>query len=314
MFYRRVLAACMCGLLTLGVLQASALAAGVQSAQSMNRIVAVVNSDIITEQQLDHSMGIVVRNMQQAKGPVPDKAKLRAQVLQQLIDRRMQLQIAKRLAIKVTEAQLDQVIVSIGRHNHLSPVAFKKKLAAQGIKYSSFRQQLREQLMITQVQKQAVGHDITITDKQVQAFKKQHGLIAKQQYRVTDYYQAQTAHQTLQQSMAKAIQFEKLLRSKGKVTVPKGWEAQDLGWRTWAQMPDVFVSAMKSLKTTGQITAVVHAANGNHILKLQGIKKTPASISDDKVKELLYQQKAGQAVEKWLNHLKKTAYIKINKV
>ena len=110
--------------------------------EPLDKIVAVVNSDVITQSQLDQQITALKKQLQSMGTPLPDDTRLQQQVLNQMIDQKLQLIVAKRTKVTVTEAQLDQAVTSIATRNHLTLPQLKVALVKEGMNYAAFREQI----------------------------------------------------------------------------------------------------------------------------------------------------------------------------
>jgi peptidyl-prolyl cis-trans isomerase SurA len=251
----------------------------------LDRVVAIVNDNVITQSQLDKQIKLVKIQSQQTNTPIPAASELRDKVLQNLIDEQLQLQMATKAGIKVSDTDLDQAITHIAQQNGISVADLQSKLAQQGMNYDQYRQQIRKQMILSQVQQQMVAPRVTVSPQEVNDVMP---MLAKQPtsdaaYHLLDMYvplsdqptaqQVNTAQQQAQALIAKlraGADFKQLVISSS-TTVQGG----DLGWHKLTDMPDAFVSLVKSMQV-GDVGGPIRAANGFHIVKLVEIKGNSA--------------------------------------
>ncbi len=137
-------------------------------AQALDKIVAVVNNELITQSQLDMTLEQMHKQIAQSNIAPPSEATLRSEALQQLINQSLQLQMAQKAKIEVSNAELNQAINSIAMQNHLTLAELKAKVSSEsGLSYTQFEQQLRQQILITKLQQMALGSKLNITPAQV---------------------------------------------------------------------------------------------------------------------------------------------------
>ncbi|MFW0073069.1 MAG: SurA N-terminal domain-containing protein [Coxiella-like endosymbiont] len=283
--------------------------------QSLNQIVAVVNDEIITQSEFTHAASIAKQQFAQEHIALPNEQTFKRQVLDQLIYQALQLQLAKRSNIKVTNKEVNAAIAHIAAQNHFSRTILQRKLAQEGIAYKQFRDQLQEQLTISKLQHQIVGNDITIDESDISAFKKQHQKqLAPTQYHIATILiplfdsstQAQINH-----ARGKAMLVLNKLRSGSNFETGMKMHpgSIDLGWRTADNLPQVFASAITKMKPN-EIAGPIQAPNGFHIIKLID-KEATGNVTDQQVQQIVYQQKLEQAIQKWLLQLRRAAYIRI---
>ena len=119
--------------------------------ETLDRIVAVVNNHVITQQQLSEQIEMTRQQWLSENKPIPDAASFRKQVLQQMIDNELQLQLAVSSGLKINEAALDKTIMSIAQHNGFTLEQLREKLQQENIPYPKYRQQIRQQLIINRL-------------------------------------------------------------------------------------------------------------------------------------------------------------------
>ena len=150
----------------------------------LNRIVAVVNDEIITQTELDSAIDQFQQQLIANKDAPPPPNKLRDEVLQQLINYHLQKQMAARYDIKPTDEELDQTIEQIAKSHNMTVEQLKQQLQAQHLNYTEFRQKLYDQLVINKLQQQMVMGKVKVTDADITAFK----AAGKQEYRLVDFF------------------------------------------------------------------------------------------------------------------------------
>lgn len=269
----------------------------------LDKIVAVINSEVITESQLDQRIAIIKQQMQEAGASIPNDTQLRQQVLDQLIDENMQLQIAKRNKLQVTDAQLNQALTNIATRNRLTLDQLRSAIEKQGLNYDAFRKQLYNQMLIAQVQEHAIG-PIPVSDQEVNNFLRQHAN-DNLQYHVQDFLIQPSPNA---QNVAQALIQQ--LRQNSNQALPAGVQAEDLGWRPLHEIPEVFVNNIAQMKI-GEIVGPIQAPNGLHVIKLVEKSGGIQQLSKAQIKNLLYQQKLDKQIGPWLKQVRSTAYIKV---
>lgn len=278
----------------------------------INRIVAVVNETVVTQLDLNNAMRAAREQFQQRGVKIPNNKEFRDKILEGLIYQKLQLQLAEQNKITATEKQVDETIANIAKQNHISVEELKSKLKQQNINYADFRKQLKEQIIITNLQQQAVSGKVTLTQHQVEAFKQSYSKEnAVEQYNVIDYLVAfpeNPNNQQRQEALRTAEKVFKAVKSGGKIDDQA--TENDLGWRSIDNIPDAFANYIVHLPDGG-VAGPILAGNGYHIIKLVATKRDTNAITDEQARQLLYQKKYQKALEKWLQNLKSSAYIKI---
>ncbi len=293
----------------------------VHAAVPLNRVVAVVNSNVITQSQLDEAFDQAKKQIQSTGAPMPSDAELRKNLLNQLIDKDMQLQIAKRYKITTTDKQIDEAIGRIAAQNKMSVDQLKQELVRDNYNYKQFHDQIGEQLVIHDLQQRAIGNKVIVTDAEVKAFMNsaQHQATPNTAYHLEDILvplsesatasQVQTAQQQAQsllQKLHKGIAFD---QATAGLSDPAP-EKSDLGWRRLSDLPSVFVQPVSALQV-GQIAGPIRAPNGFHLIKVVQIQGEAKKLTEQEARNLVYQRKFMEQVDIWLKQMRKTAYIKI---
>ncbi|MBS0484460.1 MAG: SurA N-terminal domain-containing protein, partial [Proteobacteria bacterium] len=146
---------CFCIICALIALLSNPLAAQelrfVPAAKPIDHIVAVVNEDVITRQELDDAVKLAVSRLQQQGVQVPDQHTLERQVLESVVMKHIQLQHAKEVGLAVSQSELDETIQRIAADNKLSLPEFHAVLERDGIHYGKFRDEIREEMIMARL-------------------------------------------------------------------------------------------------------------------------------------------------------------------
>ena len=278
----------------------------------INRIVAVINQDIVTQADLNNAMTAMKQQFRKHNIPLPSKAKLRQTVLQGLIYQKLQLQIAKQNNVVATDQQVDDAIQRIVGFNKITVAQLKQNLKQSNISYKAFRQQIRDKVTINTLQQQAIAGKIHITDAQVAQYKQK----LENQNQVSDYhvidYLIPFTKNTPQEKQLALQQANTLIDqlTNGQSITDKAVKVNDMGWNTLNDLPDLF-SVKIAKMANGSISKPILASNGYHVLKLVSTKMKSNTITLQQARQLLFQKKFQAALKKWLKQLRSTAYVKV---
>ena len=248
--------------------------------QALDEAVALVDDDVVLKSELDRRVSSVRQDLAARKVRMPPDDVLRQQVLDRLITDNVQLQMARRAGVRVAEQELAQIIENIAKENNMSPEQFRLKLASEGLSYELFREDLRNEVLISRVRQGAVGRRVFISEQEVDAMMETlaaegesrteyhlgHILLAIPESASTDDVRAASNKaQQLVSKLRDGADFAELAiaNSAGQEALQGG----DFGWKTANQLPTLFASAAKSL-SPGQISEPLRSASGLHILKL----------------------------------------------
>lgn len=251
-----------------------------QAAEAIDEAVALVDDDVVLRSELDRRLASVRKDLQARNVRLPADNVLRQQVLERLITDNVQLQMAKRAGVRVSDQELAQIVANIAKENNLSPEQFRLKLASEGISYELFREDLRNEVLISRVRQGAVGRRIFISEQEVQAMME---TIAAEGENRTEYHlghillpiSENASTEDVREVSARAQQLVEKLRNGADfaelaIANSAGQEALqggDFGWKTANQLPSLFATAAKSLNP-GEISEPLRSGSGLHILKL----------------------------------------------
>mgnify|MGYP001158211845 FL=1 len=246
----------------------------------IDRVIAVVDSGVIMESQLNSRVEEILMRLKNDKTDLPPLNLLEEQVLDRLIIEEIQLQIAERAGIKISDSELNQTLSRVAGQNKLSLEEFRIKLESDGTSYRSFRDTIRKELILQRVQRGKVGAKIDISEQEIENFinseegktqlaeqyNVQHILLSvKSGLKEEEIEAIQDNAMSIIERLKEGESFEKLAASysSGQNSLEGGF----LGWRTSAELPSLFAGVVSELKV-GEIAEPVRSGAGFHILKL----------------------------------------------
>ena len=291
---------------------------------TLDRIIAIVNNQVITSKQLNNAIQMAKRQMRLSNTPIPSAALMREQALKLLINQTLQLQLAKRAGMTVSDSELEAALNNIAARNHSSLSQLHTALASQGISYRDFREQIRRQILISKVQQGAVGSKITISAQEIKAMRKQMAGEQPMSYHLGDILISMPDNPTPQdikkaKATAKSL-IMKLNSGQSFKAVAAAYSASsnsvsggDLGWKTLGEMPEVFADAVQH-RLSGSVIGPVQAPNGMHILKIIGKRQQAASTanaSTNQIRQIIWQRKFAENLAIWMQQIHNNTYIKI---
>lgn len=283
----------------------------------LDKVVAIVNSSVLTQNQLDEAIEGLKQQSQAMGQPIPDMAVLKKKALDRAIGELLQLQVAQRANLKVSDADVTRAISQIAQQNHLSVEQLKEALQRQGMSYPKYRTQLHDQILIQQVQQKALAGKVHVSNAEVQAYLKKVPVSDNEQagYHLEDLL-IPLPDVALSEEVAAATQKAQDLLKEARAgksfsDLAQGTVQQkDLEWRSSKELPEIFVDAVQDLKP-GDITNVIRAPNGLHILRLIDARAFTPSITEAQARQRVLQQKVQEQADLWSLELRKSAYIKI---
>lgn len=246
----------------------------------IDRIVAVVDQAVITENELAGRIATVSAQLEKQGTQLPPQDVLQKQILERLINDRLQLQLASQTGLRVDDNQLDKTIDRIAEQNKMDLPQFREALAADGISYRKFREDIRNEILLARLREREVDNRISVTEAEIDNYMTTQAAAgpAADEYEISHILiraPDDSTPEVLQRLRDKAEQALKQLKSGAEFSqvsasfsdAPNALEGGSLGWKSRAQVPTLFADALKPLQV-GELSPILRSANGFHILKL----------------------------------------------
>lgn len=261
----------------LTLLLAAATARG--ETQMLDSIVAIVGDDVVMQSELEERMNSVTERIQDSDRPMPPEEVLREQVLDRLVTERLQMQMGKRYGIEISEEQLDEAIQNIMRSNQLTEQQLREELAEDGETMEGFRERVRREVWVDQIQQAVVNNRININEQDIDSFlASTDGKYATApSYRLghillpvpsgasdAEIEEVREQAQSIRQQLVDGAGFEQMAMTESKGT--NALEGGELGWRRLEQLPELFAETVVEMDE-GDVSEPVRSGAGFHILK-----------------------------------------------
>ena len=281
----------LCWLCLIG-LASPVFAQGPAKARAADYIVAVVNSEPITNNEVQ-SLKLRLSKQLPPGSPAPDTKVLTQQALDQLINEKAQLQQARDNGIRIDDAEIDQTELTIARQNQVSKEELYKRIAAEGLSVSAFREQLRSQLMISRLREREVDNRARVSDTDVEQFiqSQQAGKAAAATAfdlnlaMILVAVPENASDKELADLQAKALQISKRAKAGENFAnlaatlsqaADKGANGGEMGLRSADRYPSLFVEGTQKL-SKGDVSEPLRSGAGFHILKVLDKKQSELS-------------------------------------
>ena len=301
----------LCTLAASSVLIATPLAA---APVPIDRVIAVVNNGVITEQELARRVVQVQQQLAQQKIAAPSRSKLERQILERMITERSLLDLAEGTSLKVNAEALDRTLTRMATENRLTLPEFRVALEQEGQDWGGFREQIRNEMTIARLREREVDNKLSVTDAEIALQLAQQGeknAQAKDEYELAHILVtvpeaaspevSEKRRQRAEEALAKLRSGDDFVQVSALYSdAQNALEGGKLGWRSTAQLPTLFAEAVVSLKP-GDTSALLRSGNGFHILKLTGqrgantayiVRQTQASHILIKTNELVSDNEA----------------------
>ena len=254
------------------------------TAEVLGKIAAVVEDDVILEQELNQEVSTIEQRIQASKTQMPPESILRKQVLEKMIIDRLQRQLAEKAGITVTEEMLNNSAADIAQRNNMTLEQFRAELEHQGMTYKGFLDNMRNEIIINQLRSREIGGRIKVTDREVDHYLETQGKVGEEaaQYHLGHILiavkEAASASE-IQKAQSKADNLVKKLRAGQDFSQAAMSESEDdnalkggdLGWRTANDIPTLFADKVSQMRA-GEVADAVRSPSGFHIIKMLEIK------------------------------------------
>jgi len=235
----------------------------------LDRVAVIVDDGLIMQSQINSDLDEMVQRYEEQNIPKPDIKVLRSQVIESLIIEELQLQLAERYGIRVSDEELNATITRIAANNNLSLEEFIIYLQNEGESYEDFREDVKKQITIQRIQRGRVGSEIDITEKEFEAFlKTDESLIQLEpellvrQILISKYEDVTLIFENISNGQP----FEEVAKTNPLNKYNKNEGLMD--WKKAIDMPKIFSDAIND-QDVGFITEPIKSGAGYHILKLE---------------------------------------------
>lgn len=255
------------------------------AAQELDRIAIVVNSGVVLESEVQALITQVKRNLEKEQRTPPSDSALRIQVTERLITEALQLQMADRMGFVISDAELDQAIRGIAAENSMSAESLRAQVEQTGQGWSSYREDIRKQIVTSEVQRISVQRRIYMSPQEVEMLVQ---LIQEQGGSQTEYQMghilariqdtdgnldveaSRKQAEQIVQELGNGANFRDLSVSVSSAS--NALEGGDMGWLTLNSMPTLFASAVGEKSNKGAVIGPLRSGIGFHILQVHNVR------------------------------------------
>jgi peptidyl-prolyl cis-trans isomerase SurA len=255
------------------------LSATVQAERKLlDQVVAVVNDDIILESELEARINTIVGRLSAQGTGLPPRNILEERVLEQLITESIQLQMADRAGMRISDNELNETMASIAQRNNMTLQQFEQQLGQEGVTYREAREQIRNEMITSRVQQRQVGNRVRVTDREVQNY-----------LNATEGQGRSTAEYALAHILIEVDDFnneeevsaarEKVESLRGEIVDGRDFrevavaesdadnalEGGNMGWRAENRLPSLIADVVPDLET-GTVSPVLENSSGFHLV------------------------------------------------
>jgi len=267
----------------------------------VDRVVAVVNDEVITSLELDRELRNATEQLRRQGTALPTRGVLEKQLLERLITKRALLQYTRQTGLRVSDADLDRAVDKIAEDNKLTPTTLRETLEHDGIPFTRFRENVRSEMLLARLREREVDSRVVVSDAEIQSFLRgQESQIDKvDEYSLAHILVAVPEQATPEQVSARRKRADTALAQVRQGAdfrqvaatfsdAPDAFEGGAMGWRPAARLPSIFLQAAKTLKV-GQSSDILRSPAGFHIIKLvekRGLD-TPVIVTQTHARHIL---------------------------
>lgn len=279
----------------------AATPSAVADSQLLDKIIAIVNDDVVLSSELEQRLQQVIANINKTGKQSPPIKKLQKEVLNQLILENIQLQMARRAGVRISDSQLNESMSRIAQQNNLTLPQFKKALEKDGLSYRATREQVQKEMTLRRVQQGSVNQRVQITDQEIANFldSEEGQALTAPEYRVlhtlipltsssSSSVKAETKQfaNELYQRINNGESYQQVIKSANR-----SLKSSDLGWRKAVDLPSLVAELVPNLKKD-QTNPPILSASGYHLVKLIAKRGGGELIPQTKARHILLKTSA----------------------
>jgi peptidyl-prolyl cis-trans isomerase SurA len=253
----------------------------------VDRIVAIVNKEVITATELNDAVSMAQRQLRRQGTAPPEREVLERQMLERLIIDKAQIQMARDTGLRVDEMQLDRALQRIAQNNNMTLADFRRALERDGVSFPAWREEIREQMLLGRLREREVDDKIQVSDTEIDLFladlkQKPDARVEYQLSHILVRVPEQAGPDRVEAARAKAQKALADARGGGDFArvaasfsdapdadAPDALQGGAIGWRSHNRLPELFADALAAMQP-GEVSDVIRSPAGFHILKMNG--------------------------------------------
>lgn len=277
------------------------LTAAVQAApESIDRIVAVVNDNVLTQSELNDRTELVTVQLSKQNTNLPPRQVLERQVLERMVLEELQMQMAANTGVIVDDIELNNSMREIARRNDMNLIQFRQMIEKDGYSYNRLREDIRVDMTTARLRERQINNRVSITDQEVDNLLAREAQLGDQKTEyllghilvalpeAADPRQIRAAREKVEgiaATLAEGADFAQtaIAKSDGQQALAGG----DLGWRNANQIPRLFVDTVINMEV-GAVSAPIRSPSGFHLVKVVDRRGEPKQfITQTRVRHIL---------------------------
>jgi len=287
-------------------------------AKLLDQAIVIIENDVITQSEFEKKFNFIMNQYRVAGQPAPSNIKtLKKQILEHMINTRLQLQYAEQNGLEVKEWMIDKAMENMAKKNGVTLTEFREQIINQGLNYKIYRSVMREDLITREVQRRIISNRIRISQKEIKEFIKHQSHVFKEnnEYKISNILVALSETPSMNENLEaekKILMIKnKFINGKKFSDLAKNYSDSgnalsrgNLGWKKISQIPKMFLKDLEKLNS-GQISNIIKSSNGYYLFYLEDKKEMKnIEIKERKTRHILIKTNAIVTNEIAFNKLK----------
>ncbi len=272
----------------------------------LDQAIVIIENDVITQTEYQKKLRFIL-NQYQLTGSQPpqDMEAFYKQVLENMIQKRLQIQFARKAGLEIKEWMIDKSMENMAKRANLSLTDFREKIIESGVDYSVYRENLKEDLITREIQRRVISQRIKISEKEIDEFIEHQSHVFKEnnEYKISLVLVSvkETPSINEKNSAKNKIKMvkEKFLSGENFASLARMYsdsgnalDGGDLGWRKISEVPEIFLSSLENMDK-GEISEIIETLNGFYVFFLEDKKEMEnVEIEERKVRHILIKTNA----------------------
>lgn len=267
----------------------------------LDRVIAVVNDEAITQHDLNEQRVAVLVQLRESKVTPPAPDVLERQLLERMITERSLLQFAKETGVRIDDTTVERAFLRVAQDNKVTPEEFRKVLDREGITFAKYREDIRRELTLARLREREVEARVNVTDAELDSFiastaLRESGDVEYLLSHILVTVPEQASPEQVEQRRRRAEDALAQIRSGADFAqvaasssdAADALQGASLGWRNAARLPTVFADLVRGMKK-GDVSAVVRSPAGFHVMQLadQRDRGAPTVVDQTRVRHIL---------------------------
>jgi peptidyl-prolyl cis-trans isomerase SurA len=268
----------------------------------LDRIVAVVNTDVITQLELERERRIAIETLRRQGTPLPQRDLLDKQLLERMITKNLLVQQARQTGLRASDADLESALQRIAADNKMDVAQLRTAVEQSGVSFDRFREDVRSEILISRLREREIETRVQVTDAEIQSFLRTQQ--ENPEDKADEYKLAHILVQVPEQATPEELKVRRARAEAALAAIRAGTdfrqvaasysdaadalEGGEMGWRPAGRLPSIFLQGLKGMKV-GDVSEVLRSPAGFHVVKLADKRgnDTPVIVTQTHARHIL---------------------------